>query len=237
VLERPGGPGDVERVDAATARRLVAGGIRFAHQNGFRLPPRYERWLRVLGDIGDWHTADLSDFGLEGGRLRFTGDLDQLRRRLIGCSVEQFMARPDVEVIMCVGDDFLDPEGAEGDEELDGMLCMEDELTEAFDNVHEKLLQAIRRWCFANQRVPSAQLEEAVRTTLSAVEAAVVDTEEADELKEETLDEGTSVLEFAIAERGSDPEFMRAMQQVSDYMQQFPSAEAMLASVGLLADE
>lgn len=40
-----------KQVDPAAVRRLVAGGIRFAEQNGFRLPSRDQRWTAMLGDL------------------------------------------------------------------------------------------------------------------------------------------------------------------------------------------
>ena len=95
---------EMGHADLELARRLVAGGIRFAYQNGFRLPPRFDRWTALLGDIGDWRTADLTDFG-EGGRLRYVGTKEELKRRLVGCSVEEFLARDDVDFIM--GEDDL----------------------------------------------------------------------------------------------------------------------------------
>ena len=36
---------ELAELDTATARKLIAGGIRFARQNGFRLPAHYERWV------------------------------------------------------------------------------------------------------------------------------------------------------------------------------------------------
>ena len=84
------------------AARIVAGGVRFAVQNGFRLPPHSDRWLPFVGPV-DWQTADLSDFGRENGELLWMGDMDFLRRRLIGCTAEEFLKRPNVKYIMEIG--------------------------------------------------------------------------------------------------------------------------------------
>jgi hypothetical protein len=80
------------------AAGLLASGIRFARQNGFRLPRKYERWTHLLGEL-DVEQADLSAFGVDG-KLRYWGPLEDLRERLIGCTPEQFLSRADVEVVI-----------------------------------------------------------------------------------------------------------------------------------------
>ena len=97
----------MEQVDVAELRQVIAGGLRFAVQNGFRLPPHYSRWTNFVGDLGDWqHHADLTYFGADGkpGKLRYVGPMWDLRNRLVSSTVEVFMARKDVEVIMDVED-------------------------------------------------------------------------------------------------------------------------------------
>lgn len=162
---------DMVPTDLATARRLVAGGIRWAHDNGFRLPSRYERWVALLGDIGDWRTADTRDFGVEG-KLRFVGPIEDLRRRLIGQSLEEFMARDDVEVGLVTPEmmaEQLEDAGFESVEDLQE----EEELTQAFeemaDDFQDRLLNAVRQWCFANRLVPHPRLPEAVEIMVTAL--------------------------------------------------------------------
>jgi hypothetical protein len=99
------------------AAAIVAGGIRFAVQNGFRLPAHYQRWTTFLGGKLDWQHADLSAFGVEGGaKLRWVAPMEDLRARLIGSTVEQFLARPDVEFIDIIEAGYLP---AKLDEEWD----------------------------------------------------------------------------------------------------------------------
>ena len=90
---------DVARLSTSEAKRLVAGGVRFARQNGFKLPPHYERWTAIFGDLGDLAAVDLTDFGVEGG-LRYVGTKAFLQRRLAACTVDEFLNRPDVQWVL-----------------------------------------------------------------------------------------------------------------------------------------
>lgn len=215
-------PAEVEYVpvDIATVRRLVAGSIRFTEQNGFRLPPRYERWTALLGDIGSPATAELSDFGVDG-KLRFIGTEEDLRRRLIGCSPEAFLARKDVEFVL--GEEAVAPD------EDDGVV------EQAVDVLRERGLSAIRQWCFANGLAPHPRLPEAWDT----IAEAMMQTEElpdpGEELDDETADEihskMTSLLSFAPAD--AEAETLQALEQIRLFMQQFDSPEALLGAIGL----
>jgi hypothetical protein len=89
-------------IDPERATRLVAGAIRFSRQNGFRLPSGWEKWVKIFGPDFDIAHADLSGFGKDGGLL-YVGTESFLRQHLMGMSVEQFMARPDVKVVIGVG--------------------------------------------------------------------------------------------------------------------------------------
>lgn len=86
------------RIGLEDARRLVAASIRFAHKNGFRLPDRYERWVKLLGELAPISDSDLTRFG-KGGKLLWIGPVDDLRKRLIACTPEEFFSRPDVVFI------------------------------------------------------------------------------------------------------------------------------------------
>jgi len=128
-------------ITPSEAGKFIAGGIRFAHDNGFRLPHRYERWLAILGDIGDWRNADVSDFEME-----FAGSFDDLRHRLIGQPLEEFLAREDVSVVLSdaapslLSDDILDFE-------------------EKDDQLRQRAVDAIRQWLLAERETPNPLLE------------------------------------------------------------------------------
>jgi hypothetical protein len=76
------------------ARQSIAGAIRWAHENGMRLPKDWPRIVSVFGGVGDWASADLSQFALE-----FTGHPDDLRQRLIAEPFETFIQRPDIDFV------------------------------------------------------------------------------------------------------------------------------------------
>src|SRR5947207_6950551 len=59
-LDRARGHFDLTRIDVETVQRLVAGAIRFSQQNGFRLPAHFDRFVNILGGVGDAAQADLS---------------------------------------------------------------------------------------------------------------------------------------------------------------------------------
>jgi hypothetical protein len=88
------------RIDPSIARRLVAGGVRFGRQNDFRMPPELEKWAVIFGRdiLNEIPTADLSDFGIEGG-LRYVGSMQFLQKRL-AVPVSEFLARPNVHWVI-----------------------------------------------------------------------------------------------------------------------------------------
>jgi hypothetical protein len=195
------------RVDVAEARRLVAAGLRFGRQNGFRPPPHYDRWAAILGSVGDADSASLEGFGVDGNGhgLRYMGTVDFLRRRLVESTVEQFLTRPDVQWLM--GD--MTPRrydrdaGEAGEYDTDNGLAVggdddqdnpdesadpedEEEFAEALAEQVEamalRMEAAVRRWCFATGRVPHPRLVEAIGLTLMALfpVAAIEQTAEED---------------------------------------------------------
>jgi hypothetical protein len=97
-LDRARGQFELTRIDIETARQLVAGAIRFSRQNGFRLPAHFDRFVNILGGVGDVAQAELTEFGIDG-KLRFVGSICDLQRRLIGSTPEAFLAHSDVEFI------------------------------------------------------------------------------------------------------------------------------------------
>ncbi len=75
---------EIQECDCNLAKRLIAGGIRVAHENGFTLPLRYERWASVLG-VKDQDDADLSDFGTGADPPgAYVGTMADLTKRLVG---------------------------------------------------------------------------------------------------------------------------------------------------------
>lgn len=85
----------MRQTDAAEARRWVAGSARWANDHGMRLPKDWIRHAALLGDVGDWHNADVRPFLKE-----FAGHPEDLRQRLIGESYDSFLKRKDIEFIL-----------------------------------------------------------------------------------------------------------------------------------------
>jgi hypothetical protein len=215
---------DMVAVDLDTARRLVAGGVRFANQNGFRLPPRYERWTAMLGQLGDVDTADLSDFGANG-KLRCITTREDLKRRLVGCPLDEFLARPDVE-FQVGNDDFtlLD----------DSRLAVE----HVVDTVGQRIVDGVRRWCFANRIPPHPRLAEAWDIVSEAMmqfedpgEDADVDPEVAAAAGAVAESDVEDLLALETPETAAD--LRAAIEQIHAFMRQFQSAADMSARLGI----
>jgi hypothetical protein len=127
----------IERIDPAAARQLVAGAIRYARQNGFRLPGHYDRWVNLLGEVPVPATADLRPFGRDG-RPMWVGTREDLQSRLIGCSVEDFLSRAGADFVIPAGFEAFGDFDEEDDEEMD-----EDEIEEAWAKEAEKYQEVI----------------------------------------------------------------------------------------------
>jgi hypothetical protein len=84
----------MRRVDVETVRRWVASGVRWAYENGMRLPKDWTRTASLIGGVGDWKSANLTDFVKE-----FAGHPDDLRQRLLTEPFETFIQRDDIDFI------------------------------------------------------------------------------------------------------------------------------------------
>ncbi|MEE9294500.1 MAG: hypothetical protein V3W34_06015 [Phycisphaerae bacterium] len=214
---------EIIRIEPELAKRIVAGGVRFAKENGFRLPRRYERWVALLGGVGAVNSADLTDFGKDG-KLFYVGTTEDLSQRLIQGSVDQFLAREDVHFIV----------EAHGFESA-GLLDEDDEeIGEVFDSMKEKGLDAVRQWCFANGNEAHPRLPEAWDVTLEAicqVESFDDDDEPSDQGCSDAGDNIERLMGFESPQ--AQYELKEALHQLHGFTNQFDSPEAMLESLGL----
>ena len=183
LAENPFGAA-AERTTLAEAQTKIAAAIRWTREHPFVLPADTERCLKVVGDVPDIEHADTSEFGAEGGGLLYVGLEKDLRRRLKGLSVEEFMAQKGVEVMFEIGaedaegendqDDFgaaasgayLDDD-EEDDEDFDAVDFAED-LAKMGQTMGKSIVAAARKWCFATNRVPHPAMEAAVELMLAA---------------------------------------------------------------------
>jgi hypothetical protein len=123
-------------------RRLVAGGLRWAHEHGLRHPAGWQRTAQFIGGVEGWQDADTTGFVKE-----FAGHPEDLRQRLIGEPLEQFLNRSDIDFDLdesaiymdqATGD-YLDPE-FDNDEELS-----DEELDEIASELPEKEIAELER--------------------------------------------------------------------------------------------
>jgi len=214
--------------DLETVRRVVAGGLRFAQQNGFRLPPRFERWTAIIGGVGDWSQADLTHFGVDGGaKLRWVAPLDDLRKRLIGCSVDEFLARADVEFVL-------------GDEQSALLGDNTIEIEEMIQGIQQRALDQVRRWCFANGEQPHPNLADALEVLFEAMMQAQSDDGDIEEeiespdVSPDLLAAGDANMSRLLALERPDmaQQTREALHQLHRYIEQFDSAEAFMAAIG-----
>jgi hypothetical protein len=249
MLERWQERTDGVKLDPAVAKRLVAGAVRFSRQNGFKLPSHWDRWVSIFGPLGNFNEADLSDFGKDGGQ-EYVGTTKFLRERLIGCTPEQFLTRPDVKWTMMDGmppmlEELYEREGsfsetaddeeyedADDEEEFDEDVELEGDigvLREAMERMTRQLSNAVRKWCFANGRVPSPKLEEGAMVALASTIPAMP-TDESDAVDRD-LAIGAAATILDRFEPDERDQMILAMGQVTEFMKSFSSPKAMLAAV------
>jgi len=225
---------EIERIDVEVARRIVAGGVRFADRNGFRLPRRCERWVSLLGGVGDVDLADLSDFGKDG-QLCYVGSMEDLEKRLIRGSVDKFLAREDVHYI--IGEEGFAPPDEDEDETV---------VEETIDVLRENGVDAVRQWCFAQGMRPHPRLAEAWDITFAAIsqlESVPEDEDEEDgeevDLTEEQYETLFDNLDRFLSFESPEDErgIMEALGQLQAYMETLGSPEALFEMLGAGVEE
>lgn len=177
-LRLAGESGPMRRTSAEEARRWVAGGMRWAHDNGMRLPRDWAKPASLIGGVGDWASADVSAFVKE-----FAGHPEDLRQRLIAERFETYIQREDIAFEFNEAAPFMDQrtgeyqnnepwEGALMDEELerfaDELPAEElDLLADKFTAAAMALASKTADWIPATES-PSPELFEAWRSILMA---------------------------------------------------------------------
>ena len=230
-------------IDPMTVRRLVAGAIRFSRQNGFRLPPHWEKWVTIFGRdiLAELPTADVSEFGIDGG-LRYVGTMDFLRQRLIGCTVHEFLNRPDMHFVLGPGElpltGELEDEDYEEDETDDEAEEAEDDeesspdMMEVLGATALQLASAVREWCFANAVPPREPLDKAALIALAATLPIAAGVERGGKL--ENMPAPEALMDRLVSTHSPDQrqQILDAIEQIRQYMGRFDSPERMLQAIG-----
>lgn len=212
--------------DLATARRLVAGGMSLAVQNGFRLPHKADRWASIIG-VSSYANADLSDFEKPNGKYRYIGSIPDLRKRLIG-SVEDFLARKDIDYIieaprpaeMLDDADYEDEDNSEDDEfELDDEADPEEaervrlafqKAVDVVGGIRERGLKLVEDWVVEKGQTPHPLLNDAfVLTMMTVISAATSDSKSTAEI---------AVEEDAIQDHPDPQGLTEALDQLFEYI-------------------
>lgn len=166
-------------------RRFVAGGARWAHDNGMRLPPDWLKAASLIGGVGDWASADVPPFFIK----EFAGHPEDLRQRLIGESFQSFVARrdirflfsdaapirdePGVRIIKPDEDDEFDDEDEKASERFEaaleslpiGYLHL---LLHHYGPAAAPLADETSRWLLARGEAPSSELVQGWKSLIVA---------------------------------------------------------------------
>lgn len=168
----------VRRVTPETVRHWVAGGIRWAHDNGMRLPKEMDKSVALIGGVGDWAAADVSAFVME-----FAGHPDDLRQRLIGEPLKTYLRRTDIDFQFSEEaaymdqetGDYIHPAGSFDDDEEDLAAIAADvpvaemnRMAERFTPAATALAADTADWLAGGNDPASPELFEAWRSMLLA---------------------------------------------------------------------
>jgi hypothetical protein len=159
------------------------------------------------------------------------GSLDELRRRLVGSTAEEFLAREDVDYIAEVSGEELGLAEDEPEVALEGMTA----------ELQQRLTTAVAKWCASNGQAPHPRLKDAVEILMeSMMQIPARDEGDDPELAdiEELAAVGTENLEDMLSlESPKDAvEIDLAMAQLEQFVSQFKSPEDMFAAVGMGED-
>jgi hypothetical protein len=217
----------MERVDPQTARRLIAGAIRYRHDNGFKQVHRLDRWLAILGGVGDWRQADVSEFEPE-----FAESPEYLHRHLIGCTPEQFLSRPDLSVVFR---DEYDPFWEDAEERDQA----EEDHAQLMDATIHSAQRAMTGWCQANGQTPHPQLEKALELFFTAAADALQpedlegDATEETRVPAERTQASLELLsrELTLRDDLQEADVRSAFEQVHQFAKSFGSTKAFLEAI------
>jgi hypothetical protein len=224
----------MHRVSLDEVRRWVAGGLRWAHDNGMRLPKAWPKTVSLIGGVGDWASADVSQFVKE-----FAGHPEDLRQRLVGEPLDSYLKRTDIDFVFNEDAPYMDQRTGEYSNSpdalgFDGDELDEDELESIAADVPAEELNAMADrftpaalaltaktvdWLKARGETPTSEVFEAWRSVMLAAMISKRAMPDADE--EEVADFGFELLRDMSAriEESDFAEYDRAVGQVLAHLE------------------
>ena len=240
ALERAAGENiRMVRTSVEQARRLIAGAMRWAYENGLRLPRDWAKPAMLIGGVGDWMSADVSGFVKE-----FSGHPEDLRQRLVSEPFEQYVQREDIDFMFSDTAPYMDQETGkytDQDDEIDPESLADELPPEALTELVGQMALAIPLltketaiWLSGRDMAPSPELMTAWKSILLATQMsnAVLPDAPADE----RADFSRGLLENMSEqfEEMQTDEYGRALNQVLEHLASNPT---MMKEVVLKAGE
>lgn len=228
-----GGGIQMRSVRPEEGRKWVVSAARWAHDNGMRLPKEWMKMAAVLGDVSDWESADVSAFLKE-----FAGHPEDLRQRLIGESLENYLKRGDTKIFFNTEAPYMDQQTGEylqtdpieafGEDDVDAMneelerrmpVDELNELAELLEPAAQDLAQQTAEWLKAHQDLPSGELFEAWKSMmLSRLMLKHLDPEASYAALEDSSEKLAEMMAGRLGSASVD-EHNRALQQARRYLQ------------------
>lgn len=251
MLDRAGGSGiRMRRAGVEEVRRRIAGGVRWAHENGMRLPKDWAKHALLIGGVGEWASADVSEFAKE-----FAGHPEDLRQRLIGEPLESYVRRGDVDFQFDESAPYKDQRtgryaqlgglGEEGLDEEDLESIAADVPVEELNKIADRFAPSAKglaagtaEWLAGRDETPSPELAEAWTSMILAAclsKMAMPDAED-----EAVMDFGFKLLEGMAGRVDASrlAEYQRAVDQTLAHARTDPQImQKAIMEYGLVGDE
>jgi hypothetical protein len=202
-----------------------------------RLPKDWLKAAMLIGGVGDWQSADVSNFVME-----FRGHPEDLRQRLIGQSFDSYVRRQDVSFVFredapymdqATGD-YLGKDDFENESDIDNGALHDSYamLRESLDKTGELLAAETRRWLTEQNEVPSPELPRAWSGVfVSTLASSASQQQDADHPGATPLD-GPAVLDVMMEELEAPlkAQLRAALAQISRHLKADPDVAERLLS-------
>ncbi|MCL2649084.1 MAG: hypothetical protein FWD61_19145 [Phycisphaerales bacterium] len=219
----------VQRVFVEEVRPTLAAAVRWTRDNGFRLPSELPRGLKVVGGGAlPVEDADTAAFGTEDGGLCYVGLKNDLKKRLIHETLDEFLDRADVEVDFRDGDAGLWHDDDEyDDDEYDDDELDDEDVTQAAGEAVQNVLAGVEKWCAESGKQPHPHLKDAILLTMMAIAQNMREGGDGDRATIQETKERLLALQSEEMQQG----LRAAMQQFTDFTNSSKNHEKSLDAV------